>query len=356
MTLSGATDDLRIRSLTELVAPDRLAQELPVTDKAAATVRQARREIQAILHGQNDRLLVVAGPCSIHDPIAALDYARRLLELRTHMQHSLLIVMRTYFEKPRTIVGWKGLINDPALDGSFRINQGLHTARKLLLELNEMGLPAGVEFLDLITPQYLAELVSWGAIGARTAESQSHRELVSGLSCPVGFKNGTGGNIRIAVDAVRAAAHPHSFLGITKPGHGAILQTTGNADTHIILRGGGNRTNYDAVSVAGACDLLKAAGLREQVMVDFSHANSGGQHRRQLEVGQDVAAQIAGGSRQIFGAMIESHLFEGRQDAVPGQPLTYGQSITDACLGWEDTKRLLETMAIAIDRRRRTEH
>lgn len=350
--MKPSTDNLRIRRLTELASPASVAEELPLGDAGAATILQTRREIQAILQGRTDRLLVIVGPCSIHDPNAALEYARRLLALREELQDQLLIVMRTYFEKPRTVVGWKGLINDPDLDGSFHINKGLRMARKLLLDLNAMGMPTGVEFLDLITPQYLVELVSWGAIGARTTESQSHRELVSGLSCPVGFKNGTGGDVKIAVDAARAAAHPHCFVGLTKPGHGAIFETAGNEDTHIILRGGTNATNYDASSVAAACELLKAAGLREQVMVDFSHANCAKQHRRQLEVGRDISAQIAGGSRPIFGVMIESNLIEGRQDVVPGQRLVYGQSITDPCLSWDDTVPLLRLLGTAVDRRR----
>lgn len=345
------TDDLRIRAVTELVPPARLTEELPLSEPAIATIAQARREIQAILHGRDDRLLVIVGPCSIHDTAAALEYAARLKTLRADLQDQLLIVMRTYFEKPRSIVGWKGLINDPHLDGSFQINEGLRVARRLLLDLNQLGMPAAVEFLDLITPQYLVELVSWGAIGARTTESQSHRELASGLSCPVGFKNGTGGSVQIAVDAARAASHPHRFLGLSKPGQGAILETRGNEDTHIILRGG-SAPNYDAVSVAAACALLKSAGLREQVMVDLSHANSAKQHRRQLEVGQAIAEQLANGSRQIFGVMIESHLQEGRQEVVSGQALVYGQSITDACLGWDDTVPLLQSLATAITRRR----
>jgi 3-deoxy-7-phosphoheptulonate synthase len=293
----------------------------------------------------------VIGPCSIHDYQAAIDYATRLREAQRRLVSDLLVVMRVYFEKPRTTVGWKGLINDPGLDGSFAINDGLRLARRLLLEVNEMGVPAGTEFLDPITPQYIADLVSWGAIGARTTESQVHRELASGLSCPVGFKNGTNGNLQIAVDAVRASRRPHHFLGVTKSGHSAILATTGNADTHIILRGG-RTPNYDAASVEAVAKELAAAGLAASIMIDFSHANSQKDFKRQIEIGRDVAAQIAQGDLRIFGAMIESHLKEGRQDLVPGRKLIYGQSITDACLGWPDSHELLEVLADAVRRRR----
>jgi 3-deoxy-7-phosphoheptulonate synthase len=346
------TDNLRIRGIVEVTPPAGIAQELPITETVARTVFETRQQIKDILHGRDDRLLVVVGPCSIHDPKAALEYAGRLKAQRERLADRLLIVMRVYFEKPRTTVGWKGLINDPDLDDSYHINKGLRLARKVLLDLNEMGVPCGVEFLDLITPQYLAELVSWGAIGARTTESQGHRELSSGLSCPVGFKNGTRGTVKIAVDAVSAASRPHSFLSVTKAGHTAIFKTAGNEDTHIILRGGAQGPNYDAKSVAEACKLLEEAGLRGHVMVDLSHANSSKQYAKQIEVGQDVAGQISGGSRGIFGVMIESHLVEGRQDVIPEKPLTYGQSITDACIGWDATVPLLETLAGAVAKRR----
>jgi 3-deoxy-7-phosphoheptulonate synthase len=346
------TDNLRIRGITEVPPPADIAQELPLKETAARTVFETRQQVKDILHGRDDRLLVVVGPCSIHDPRAALEYATRLKPVREKLANRLLVVMRVYFEKPRTTVGWKGLINDPDLDDSYQINKGLRVARKLLLDLNEMGMPCGVEFLDLITPQYLAECVSWGAIGARTTESQGHRELSSGLSCPVGFKNGTGGTVKIAVDAVSAASRPHSFISVTKTGHTAIFKTAGNEDTHIILRGGSTGTNYDAASVAEACKMLEAAGLRGHVMVDLSHANSSKQHRKQIEVAQNIAGQIRNGSRQVFGVMVESHLVEGRQDVIPEKPLTYGQSITDACIGWEDTPPLLEGLAAAVADRR----
>jgi 3-deoxy-7-phosphoheptulonate synthase len=317
----------------------------------AQTIVATRRAIHDILVGEDDRLLVIIGPCSIHDPDAALDYARRLKQVRDRLDEDLLIVMRVYFEKPRTTVGWKGLINDPNLDGSFNINQGLHIARKLLADLNEMGMPAATEFLDLISPQYVADLVSWGAIGARTTESQVHRELASGLSCPVGFKNGTDGTLRVAVDAIRSASQSHHFLSLTKEGRSAIFSTAGNADCHIILRGG-KQPNYDAASVTKAVSELEAAGLQGRLMVDFSHANSLKDHQRQLEVGRDVGAQIAAGNRTIIGAMIESHLQAGRQDVRPGQELAYGQSITDACIGWDDSVILLERLAEAVRARR----
>jgi 3-deoxy-7-phosphoheptulonate synthase len=346
------TDNLRIKGIKELIAPDALIKELPITEKTSATVYHARREIKDILHGRDDRLLVVAGPCSIHDVEAARAYAEKLAEARRRLSDRLLIVMRVYFEKPRTTVGWKGLINDPDLDDSFHINKGIHLARQLLVDLNQREVPVGVEFLDLITPQYLADLVAWGAIGARTTESQGHRELASGLSCPVGFKNGTGGSIKIAVDAVGAAHHPHHFLSLTKEGHSAIFATAGNEDTHVILRGGSNGPNYDSDSVAAAVALLEQAGLPGKLMIDFSHANSRKQHKKQLEVGRDIAGQIAAGSNAIFGVMIESHLVEGTQKLTPGQPLTYGQSITDACLSWDDTEPLLEELANAVSERR----
>jgi 3-deoxy-7-phosphoheptulonate synthase len=303
------------------------------------------------LHGADDRLLVIMGPCSIHDVKAAKEYAAKLKEVKARLADDLLIVMRVYFEKPRTTVGWKGLINDPNLDGSFSINEGIRIARELLLELNEMGMPAGCEFLDMITPQYIADLVSWGAIGARTTESQIHRELASGLSCPVGFKNGTDGNIKIAVDAIRAAQAPHHFLSVTKAGHSAIVSTAGNEDCHIILRGG-KAPNFDAASVDAAAKGLAEAGLAQRLMIDFSHANSSKNPQKQVDVGGVVARQLAGGEDRIFGTMVESHLKAGRQDLVPGKPLVYGQSITDGCIGWEDSAKLLDTLADGVRKRR----
>jgi 3-deoxy-7-phosphoheptulonate synthase len=344
------TENLRIRSIRAVSTPAQVQKELPLTETAARTTLQARRDIQQLLRGQDDRLLVVVGPCSIHDPAAALEYAQRLQRVRAELAGELLIVMRVYFEKPRSTVGWKGLINDPDLDESYHIDKGLRTARKLLLELNECGIPAGVEYLDILTPQYVADLVSWGAIGARTTESQLHREMASGLSCPVGFKNGTDGSVKVAVDAVQAARNPHRFLSLTQDGQISIFETTGNEDSHIILRGGASGTNYDARSVDAACAALVKAGLAPQVMIDFSHANSQKQHRRQLAVGQDVAHQIAGGDTRIIGVMIESHLLEGRQDLGPD--LTYGQSVTDACIHWDDTATLLTQLAQAIAQRR----
>jgi 3-deoxy-7-phosphoheptulonate synthase len=345
------TDDLRIRTIHEVTPPSQVHAEFPVSPRAAQTVSTTREAIHRVLHGEDDRLLVVIGPCSVHDPAAAKDYARRLLLARDELSDDLLIVMRVYFEKPRTTVGWKGLINDPDLNESFAINKGLRLARQLLLEINDLGLPAGTEFLDLITPQYVADLVSWGAIGARTTESQGHRELASGLSCPVGFKNGTDGTMRIAVDAIRAASRPHVFLSLTKDGKSAIFNTSGNEDTHIILRGG-QRPNYDTESVNMAAEELEKAGLTPRLMIDFSHANSRKKHDKQVQVGQDVAGQIARGDHRIMGAMIESHLVAGRQDVVPGHPLTYGQSITDACLGWDDSLPLLHILAEAVRQRR----
>ncbi|MDX8401208.1 MAG: 3-deoxy-7-phosphoheptulonate synthase, partial [Mariprofundaceae bacterium] len=307
--------------------------------------------IHRIIHGEDDRLMVVIGPCSIHNPDAALEYAGRLAALREELQDDLLIVMRVYFEKPRTTVGWKGMINDPDLDGSYKINKGIRLARKLLLQINELGVPAAHEFLDLITPQYFADLVSWGAIGARTTESQGHRELASGLSCPVGFKNGTDGGIQIAIDAIHAARHPHVFLSLTKQGHSAIFETAGNEDCHIILRGG-HEPNYDAESVARAVAQLDRAGIGTGVMIDCSHANSRKQYQRQVEVGYDVAGQVAVGNRRIIGLMVESHLKPGRQDVIPGKQPEYGVSITDACLGWEDSADLMRVVAEAVRKRR----
>lgn len=349
--MSYKTDDIRIVDVREVVPYAELQTEFPVSESAARTTYEARQAIHRILHGEDDRLLAIVGPCSIHDPAAALDYAGRLAEVRERLQDELLIVMRVYFEKPRTTVGWKGLINDPDLDGSFLINKGLRLARKLLLDINDMGVPAATEYLDLMTPQYVSDLISWGAIGARTTESQVHRELASGLSCAVGFKNGTDGTLKIAIDAISSASQPHHFLSLTKAGHSAIFSTAGNNDCHIILRGG-NQPNYDAAGVAAAAAQLEAAGLRPQVMIDFSHGNSAKQYQRQLVVGRDVAAQVAGGNGHIMGAMIESHLQEGRQDQAPGVELEYGKSITDACIGWEDTVPLLERLAEAVRQRR----
>ena len=345
------TDDLRIKEIKELLPPANLLEDFPITEKAAKTVFETRQEIHRILHGADDRLLVIMGPCSIHDVQAAKEYAGRLKEAKERCAADLLIVMRVYFEKPRTTVGWKGLINDPNLDGSFRINEGLRVGRQLLLELNEKGVPAGCEFLDMITPQYVADLVSWGAIGARTTESQVHRELASGLSCPVGFKNGTDGNVRIALDAIRAAQAPHHFLSVTKDGHSAIVSTTGNEDCHIILRGG-KTPNYDAANVNSAAKSLAEAAIPARIMIDCSHGNSGKEPAKQVAVGKEIAAQIAAGDARIFGIMVESHLKAGRQDLIPGKELLYGQSITDACIGWEDSRGIIDALAEAVRQRR----
>jgi 3-deoxy-7-phosphoheptulonate synthase len=345
------TDDVRIVEIEELITPATLIGELPITPQASKTVFEARQAIHRILHGADDRLLAVIGPCSIHDVKAAREYASRLLKLRDELSDRVLVLMRVYFEKPRTTIGWKGLINDPNLDGSFRINDGLRTARGLLLELANMGLPVGCEFLDMITPQYIADLVSWGAIGARTTESQIHRELASGLSCPVGFKNGTNGDVRIAVDAIRAAQAPHHFLSVTKEGHSAIVSTAGNEDCHIILRGG-LKPNYDADCVDAAARDLGTNGLPARIMIDFSHGNSSKLPERQVEVGADVGRQIAGGDGRIFGIMIESHINGGRQDLVPGKDLLYGVSITDGCLAWDETVEVMEGLADSIVDRR----
>jgi 3-deoxy-7-phosphoheptulonate synthase len=344
-------DDVRIQEIKELIPPSHVLREFPATPKAAEVAFNTRQAIHRILFGADDRLLVIIGPCSIHDAEAALEYARKLKREADRLKDDLLVVMRVYFEKPRTTVGWKGLINDPYLDNSFRINEGVRLARKLLWEINELGLPAGTEFLDMITPQYIADLISWGAIGARTTESQVHRELASGLSCPVGFKNGTDGNVRIAVDAIKAAQAPHHFLSVTKAGHSAIVSTRGNEDCHVILRGGKN-TNYDAESVAAACRDLAAGGVPAKVMIDCSHANSRKQHRLQFDVARDVAAQLAAGEERIIGVMVESHLVEGRQDLVPGKTLEYGKSITDACIGWEDSVQVLDLLAEGVRSRR----
>ncbi len=349
--MSYRTDDLRIKEIKELLPPSHVLREFSLTEKAGKTTYESREAIHRILHGADDRLLVIMGPCSIHDVKAAKDYAGKLKEAKDHLADDLLVVMRVYFEKPRTTVGWKGLINDPFLDGSFRINEGLRIARRLLLDLNESGMPVGCEFLDMITPQYIADLVSWGAIGARTTESQIHRELASGLSCPVGFKNGTDGNIKIAVDAIRAARAPHHFLSVTKAGHSAIVSTGGNEDCHAILRGG-KAPNFDAANVDAATKELAAAGVPARLMIDFSHANSSKNPQKQMEVGYDVGRQIAGGEDRIFGVMVESHLKAGRQDLIPGKELVYGQSITDGCLGWEDSRALLDHLAEAVRKRR----
>ncbi|MBN8736783.1 MAG: 3-deoxy-7-phosphoheptulonate synthase [Xanthomonadales bacterium] len=346
-----ATDDLRIRSITPLATPAVVKDEIPAPPAALATVHATRARLQRILAGGDDRLVVVIGPCSIHDPRAALEYASRLAQQRSRHAGELEIVMRVYFEKPRTTVGWKGLINDPDLDGSFCIDKGLRLARGLLRDINALGVPAGNEFLDIISPQYLADLVSWGAIGARTTESQIHRELASGLSCPVGFKNGTDGSVKIAVDAVRAAGAPHHFLAVTKQGQAAIAATTGNRDCHVILRGG-RVPNYDAGSVASACADIEAAGLSPRLMIDASHANSGKRPENQPRVVDAIAMQIEAGERRVFGVMVESHLVGGRQDLVDGSAPTYGQSITDGCLGWDDSVRVLERLAQAVRRRR----
>jgi len=348
-----ATDDLRIQSIQEVCPPAQLHAEYPVSEVASSTVYETRRAIHEVLAENDDRMVVIVGPCSIHDPSAARDYAQRLRHYVEHLRPELILVMRVYFEKPRTTVGWKGLINDPYLDGSFQINDGLRLARSLLLDLAELGVPAGTEYLDLISPQYVADLVSWGAIGARTTESQTHRELASGLSCPVGFKNGTNGDLQIAIDAIYSASCPHSFLSLTKAGHSAIFSTTGNSDCHLILRGGGNRVNYDPENVQLAADGLQKAGLPARIMIDCSHANSAKQPRRQIEVCREVMQQVINGDQRIFGVMLESHLVEGRQNAFPGQPLIYGKSITDACLAWDDTEKLLEELAMAVQARRK---
>ena len=353
---TSQTDDERIKDITVLPPPEHLIRFFPIGGTPVeGLISQTRKRIHNILHGQDDRLLVIIGPCSIHDPAAALDYARRLRPLRDKYADSLEIVMRVYFEKPRTTVGWKGLINDPYLDESYRIDEGLRIARQLLIEINRLGLPAGSEFLDVISPQYIGDLISWGAIGARTTESQVHRELASGLSAPIGFKNGTDGNIKIATDAIQAAARGHHFLSVHKNGQVAIVQTNGNKDCHVILRGG-KAPNYDAAHVGAAVQELEAAKLTPRLMVDCSHANSSKQHEKQLDVARDIAAQIEGGSRSVFGVMIESHIEAGAQKFTPGKDqaaqLTYGQSITDACLGWSDSMQALEVLSQAVVRAR----
>ncbi|RUU96465.1 3-deoxy-7-phosphoheptulonate synthase [Mesorhizobium sp. M6A.T.Cr.TU.017.01.1.1] len=345
------TDDLRVKEIRELSTPDQVMREIPRTLTATRTVTASRNAIHAVLTGTDDRLIVVVGPCSIHDPAAAVDYASRLASLRDSLSDRLEIVMRVYFEKPRTTVGWKGLINDPDLDGSFNIDKGLRLARNVLSAVNNLGLPAATEFLDMATPQYIADLVAWGAIGARTTESQIHRELASGLSCPVGFKNGTDGNLRIAAEAVKSAAQPHHFLAVTKGGRSAIATTTGNEDCHVILRGG-IQPNYDAASVAAAGAELARIGVAPRLMIDVSHANSNKKPENQPKVAADVAGQVAAGDERIIGVMIESNLVAGRQDVMPGKPLVYGQSITDGCIDWATTETVLHGLADAVEQRR----
>jgi len=350
---TSLTDDERIDNIVPLPPPEHLIRFFPIQGSAAeGLIAETRAKVRQILHGRSDRLLVVVGPCSIHDPAAAIEYAKKLSVERQKQGDELEILMRVYFEKPRTTVGWKGLINDPYLNGSFRINEGLRIARDLLVRINQAGVPAGCEFLDVISPQYIGDLVSWGAIGARTTESQVHRELASGLSAPVGFKNGTDGNVKIAIDALLAARQKHHFLSVHKSGQVAIVETRGNDDCHIILRGGKN-PNYDAAAVQAACEQLAKAGLRERLMIDCSHANAAKDYRRQAAVAADIGKQIAGGERRIVGVMVESHLVEGRQDLEPGRALAFGQSITDACLGWDDSVKLLDGLADAVRARRR---
>ena len=346
-----STDDVRIHEIRELAPPAHLLREFPVLESAALTTYNARQAIHRILHTMDDRLLVVIGPCSIHDPTAAIEYAQRLREQRERYAGDLEIVMRVYFEKPRTTVGWKGLINDPDLDNSFNINRGLRLARELLAKINELGLPAGTEYLDVITPQYVADLIAWGAIGARTTESQVHRELASALSCPVGFKNGTDGNLRIALDAIKAASHPHHFLSVTKGGVSAIVSSKGNEDCHIILRGG-KAPNFDSASVDAACREAATAALACRLMIDCSHGNSQKKPENQVPVALNIAEQIAAGDTRIFGVMVESHLVAGRQDLIAGKPLQYGQSITDGCIGWDDSLTVLESLAQGVRQRR----
>ncbi|MGP1833300.1 3-deoxy-7-phosphoheptulonate synthase AroG [Shewanella frigidimarina] len=344
-------DDIRIDEIKELLPPIAILERFPATEHASSTVFNARNSIHQILARKDDRLLVVIGPCSIHDPVAALEYGQRLVKLREQYKNQLEIVMRVYFEKPRTTVGWKGLINDPYMDNSFQLNDGLRTARKLLVDLNDSGMPTAGEFLDMITPQYVADMMCWGAIGARTTESQVHRELSSGLSCPVGFKNGTDGTIKVAIDAIGAASAPHHFLSVTKFGHSAIVSTKGNPDCHIILRGG-RAPNYSAEHVSDIAKQLAKSGLTDNIMIDFSHANSSKDYKKQMLVADDVAGQISQGNHAIFGVMVESHLIEGRQDLIDGSELCYGQSVTDACIGWDDTESLLATLNKSVlDRR-----
>jgi 3-deoxy-7-phosphoheptulonate synthase len=350
------TNNLRIKSSRVVLPPIFLEEEMPVTDNASRTVFDARHQIVDVLNGADDRLVVVVGPCSIHDPIAAREYAGLLREAIAELSGELLIVMRLYFEKPRTTLGWKGLINDPYFDESFRISDGLRIARRLLLDLAEMGVPAGTEFLDVISPQYISDLVSWGAIGARTTESQVHRQLASGLSCPIGFKNGTSGNVKIAIEAILSANHPHTFLGTSETGQSAILLTSGNPDCHVILRGGRETTNYDSASVASTAEQMEKVSVKPRIMIDVSHANSGKDHRKQSSVCHDVAAQIASGERRVMGVMIESNLVAGSQALVNGKSLVYGQSITDACIDWPETQNLLRELASAVQSRRAGVH
>jgi 3-deoxy-7-phosphoheptulonate synthase len=349
--MNPSTDDLRISGTKQLISPEELIADVKVSDRAAETVANARQSIHRILTGDDDRLVVVVGPCSIHDPAAAREYAELLKAAADTLSEDVFVVMRVYFEKPRTTVGWKGLINDPDLNNTFQISKGLHLARQLLLDLADLGLPSGTEYLDLISPQYIADLVSWGAIGARTTESQTHRELASGLSCPVGFKNATDGDIQVAVDAIKSASQPHHFLSVTKQGHSAIFKTAGNEDCHVILRGG-KHPNYDMFSVDDTGSLLARSGLPARIMIDASHANSRKIPARQIDVASDIATQVARGSQSIFGLMLESNLVEGRQDVVDGQALTYGQSITDPCMSWQDTEATLQELATAVRLRR----
>jgi 3-deoxy-7-phosphoheptulonate synthase len=345
-------DDVRIRDVRPLISPALLQDELPADEGVQAFVERSRAAVAGVVHGSDERLLVVVGPCSIHDRAQALAYAHRLHALAPELAEDLLLVMRVYFEKPRTTVGWKGFINDPRLDGSFRINEGLRLARELLLEIAQLGLPAGTEFLDLLSPQYISDLISWGAIGARTTESPSHRQLASGLSCPVGFKNGTDGSVQVAADALVACRSPHAFMGMTKMGVAAVFETEGNGECHIILRGGSRGPNYDASAIEAACAVLRRTGATERVMVDCSHANSAKDWRRQTLVARDLAHQIAGGEQRILGVMIESHLHEGRQDLKPGVALAPGVSITDGCIGWDATEQVLRELAQAARQRR----
>lgn len=342
------TDDLRITGMEEVIPPVDLLAEIPVNSAASQLIFETRQAAARIVSGQDPRLLVIVGPCSIHDPAAALDYAERLAAVAAKHREQLLIIMRVYFEKPRTTVGWKGLINDPQLNGSFDINQGLRTARGLLRDIAALGLGAGTEYLDPITPQYLGDLVSWGAIGARTTESQVHRQLTSGLSCPIGFKNSTDGQVQVAVDAIKSAAHPHIFLSVTKQGRSAIFSTSGNSDCHVILRGGGGKTNFDSASVRHTAELLESSGLKGRVMVDMSHANSAKDHNRQLAVTDDICSQLRAGEDRILGVMIESNLEAGKQSIGPPETLTYGQSITDACIDWAATETVLAQLASAV--------
>ncbi|MCK5697689.1 MAG: 3-deoxy-7-phosphoheptulonate synthase AroG [Gammaproteobacteria bacterium] len=345
------TDDLRIVGMSDVLAPEALHQQYPSTEHAQNTITTARQGIHNILNGEDDRIIVIVGPCSIHDVKSANEYAHLVKTAREHFEQDLLIVMRVYFEKPRTTVGWKGLINDPDLDDSFQINKGLSMARELLVNINNLGVPTATEFLDLISPQYIADLISWGAIGARTTESQVHRELASGVSCPVGFKNATDGGVHVAIDAISSASRPHVFLSVTKEGTSAIFNTSGNEDCHIILRGGAE-PNYDATHVESVASRLEKSGTKDNVMIDFSHANSQKQFKRQLDVAENVAQQIAGGDSRIIGAMIEGHLVEGRQDCKTKEELLYGQSITDACINWEDSLTILTKLSEAVQQRR----